>query len=147
MSDIDEHYSAAKPNTYACQMQKMNLLCAYKALLNTDIDKCNKPMRKFLIEKCLFLPKEIPALIEYLGLKNKFGKLNYNEESASFNSREFKVFTMFNPPFPEEQLVKEEIELWQNAEFVEVDDRFERAKALLEERSKELSEALCVAEN
>lgn len=140
MIDIDETYSAAIPNTYSCMMQRMNLLCAYKALLQTDIDSCNLPLRNFLIDKCLFLPKEIPTLIKALKLESEFGELDYSMDTASLNSKEFKTFALFNPPRADEQLVMNFAEIVQDRRIRQEDNRIERAVEILKLRAEELTE-------
>lgn len=142
MQDIDEHNSAAIANKYSCQMMKMNLLCAYKALLNTDINKCNPYMRNFLIKKCLFLPQEIPALIERLGLTEEFGPLDFSMNTAMLTSREFEVFTIFNPPDIELQLVDKYIDISQTDIHYQDDDRLERAITYMKKRAKDFTESL-----
>ena len=142
MKDIDEHETAEKPNQYACKMMKINLMCAYKALHRTTIDTCNSSMRRFLIANCLYLPKEIPGLLEALDIKGKFPNLSYEVERASFTSPEFKMFQAINSPDRNDYLVPDldlnERTLGTYSGNKGEDTRLERTKELLKKRSESL---------
>lgn len=142
MEDIDESNSAAVPNTYACLMKKTNLMCAYKALLNTTIDTCNRHVRQFIIDNCLFLPKEIPVLIEKLGLTESIGELDFSEKTANLNSKEFQIFRAFNPTDVCNALVSSRNEMYEVCECTCEDKRFEIAIEKLKERAESLEEML-----
>ena len=135
MVDIDEHGSAAKSNVYTCQMNRLNYMCAYKALLNTDIDKCNKEVRNFLIDNCLFLPQEIPALLERLGIADKFQDYDFSEKTANVNSKEFKLFTAINSPKEEEWVSENAVDIGSSCEEYEKDNRLDVAVKKIHERA------------
>ena len=150
MKDIDENRTAAKPNGYACRITKANLLSAYRALHMTDIETCNASMRTFLITNCLFLPKEIPVLLEKLGITGRFPNLHYDADTASFSSTEFEVFQAINSPNSEDQLCLDldydERSLGSYHGPRMEDNRFERAIELLKEKAEYLQYQLNCSE-
>jgi hypothetical protein len=145
--DIDENGTAGEPNTYSCAMIKLNLICAYRALLQADINHCHRALRGFVIDKCVFLPQEIPTLLEKLGIRDKFGELNFTNKTANFGSKEFKLFQAINPPRAEEWLENGYSNVFDGFESEKEDDRFERAYKLLQERAERVTEELLECED
>lgn len=145
MIDIDASGSAAIANEYACSMQKLNLLCAYKALFNTDINHCNNYLRTFLIKNCVFLPKEIPVLLSNLGITNsEITKIQFdNSKEASLEGEDFKLFAAINAPVEEKWIVEDFVDFYtiNNDEHPE-DDRFERAVKAFKEKSEMITEKI-----
>ena len=140
MIDIDENNSAAIPNKYSCQMIHIHLLCAYRALIGLDINECNYILRRFLIANCLFLPNEIPKLLELLGLSQEFKALDFNSKKLTLHSKEFELFSVINSPKNEYKLdcnmtgVIMEYALKDN----DIDNRFEKAADMIKARAKSL---------
>lgn len=139
MIDIDENNSAAIPNKYSCQMMHIHLLCAYKALIGLDISECNHILRRFFIKHCLFLPSEIPQLLEKMGMSDKFEALDFDSDKVSLHSKEFELFKAINSPRNEYKLdckvpTMPEFSLDDNP----IDDRLAKAIKMIKARAKSL---------
>lgn len=143
MIDIDENNSAAIPNKYSCQMVRIHLLCAYKALMGLSIEECNHILRRFLIKNCLFLPSEIPELIEKLGLSSEFSSIDLKPDNATLESKAFELFRAINSPKDKYKLNDKMVILPElDASESIVDDRFERAIKMISARAESLKKSL-----
>lgn len=139
MIDIDENNSAAIPNKYSCQMVHIHLLCAYKALIGLDINECNFILRRFLIENCLFLPDEIPELLEKLGMTKEFKNLDFKSKESDLYSKEFELFRAINSPKQEYKLSCKMTGIMDySLEENVIDDRFDRAVGMIKARAESL---------
>lgn len=119
-------------------MERLNLICAYRALQNTDIDKCNGVLRNFLIENCVFLPKEIPEVIKELGIGDMiegFKDCDFEKPLEKLNCKEFELFRAFNSPNTEEQITNCGVDMKTLTSERKEDNRFEVAKEKLHERA------------
>lgn len=143
MKDIDESGTAMLPNRYACSITRANLKSAYKALLHTSFEECNRSMQRFLLANTFILPGEIPKLMQMIGLADEFPTLHYDDHHLSFTGIEFSLFQAVNPP-------EEELYLWQDIPYeerclseyhgeIENDDRLQRAAELLKEKAEQIS--------
>lgn len=142
MEDIDENLTAAVKNPMACKIRLCNIYAAYKAMSEISIDECNSHMKKFLIAKGAILPSEIPALLEKLGIEEKFGKLDFSEKNASFGNKEFKIFSLFNSTYQEDMMdaawhMRENEYLEKEADEI-LDDRLERMYIYLKDRATDI---------
>lgn len=139
--DIDKHDSAAIPNYYSCTMMKLNLTAMFRALMRTDIDKCNHLIRDFIVANSCVLPNEIPLLLKALNLEDKLSGYNFSSKTAKLNSKEFELFKIFNSPEHEERL---EPCVWglsdceEPAKQKDAEKRLSEVIRLLEERYKEI---------
>lgn len=131
-----------------CQTPNIPLLCAYKALIGLNIEDCNHILRRFLIKNCLFLPDEIPQLIEKLGLSEKFDSVDFKSDNVSLYNKEFEMFKTINSPKDEYKLLcgPQDIKQATYPDAVIVDDRFERAVDIIKERAKSLENDLKIVD-
>lgn len=104
MEDIDSSGSAEGTNRYACKIFFINLMAAYNALLKTELKDLNRSLRRFIIDKALFLPREIPEVMRELGLEKEIEGLDFTRE-IRFSDKEFELFRAINPPEQEMQAV------------------------------------------
>ena len=141
MKDIDLNCNASIPNGNACMLFRAGLEAAYIALYDASIDTCNKYVRDFFINQCLFFPKEIPALIKYLGAEDLYPKgLDYDQEPRLFND-EFTVWDRLSQTYREVSSEDCPISFGDISNERE-DNRFEKVKEAMKAYAGKLSARL-----
>ena len=141
MKDIDLNCNASIPNGNACMLFRAGLEAAYIALYNGSIDTCNEYVRDFFINQCLFFPKEIPALIEYLGAEDLYPEgLNYNQDPRLFND-EFTVWDRLSQMY--RQITPQDCPMnFGDISKESEDNRFEKVKKAMKQYAEKLSQRL-----
>ena len=141
MKDIDLYNSADKPNKVECAMLKLSVEAIYKALYQTDIERCNLIARTFLIRNNCILPKEIPRLLKELGIEDKFNDYDYSLKNAKLFNKEFDLFRLLNCVPGEEAILPKDYEMTvSDREIYLTDNRFENIKNALKKRALEIEE-------
>jgi len=143
MKDIDLYGSADKPNRVECEMLKLSIEAIYRALYQTDIERCNLIARTFLIKNNCILPKEIPRLLKELGIEDQFNNYIFSLDNAKLFNKEFELFRLFNCIPLEESILPKDYEMSvSDREIYLTDNRFNNIKEALQRRAMQIEEML-----
>jgi len=141
MKDIDLNCNASIPNGNACMLFRAGLEAAYIALYDASIDTCNRYVRDYFINQCLFFPKEIPALIKYLGAEELYpAGLDYYQDPRLFND-EFTVWDRLSQVYRQINPQEDAMNFGDISNEKE-DNRFERLKSAMKEYAEKLSKQI-----